>query len=171
MIACVCIPVCFGVAGPGCKRRMASPALNAHGARGFQERGSPISINRDRGREESLTSSLSIRCPCFSLLLGRALTCPCLRLFHSLAAASLALTSAHNGPASANRSAGPLPWSRSTVMEFALHELLNGGQLAPNVEGAPPCGLFRRHRTGSLTCRMATSSALSDTTSAALLRR
>jgi hypothetical protein len=28
----------------------------------------------------------------------------------------------------------PLPWTRSTVMEFALHELVNGGQLAPNVE-------------------------------------
>jgi hypothetical protein len=31
----------------------------------------------------------------------------------------------------------PLPWTRSTVMEFALHELVNGGQLAPNVEGSP----------------------------------
>jgi hypothetical protein len=32
----------------------------------------------------------------------------------------------------------PLPWTRSTVMEFALHELVNGGQLAPNMEGSPP---------------------------------
>jgi hypothetical protein len=32
----------------------------------------------------------------------------------------------------------PQPWNRSTVTEFALHELVNGGQLAPNVEGAPP---------------------------------
>jgi hypothetical protein len=32
----------------------------------------------------------------------------------------------------------PLPWPRSTTTEFALHELVNGGQLAPNVEGAPP---------------------------------
>jgi hypothetical protein len=31
-----------------------------------------------------------------------------------------------------------LPWNRLTVMEFALHELVNGGQLAPNVEGLPP---------------------------------
>jgi hypothetical protein len=31
-----------------------------------------------------------------------------------------------------------LPWSRSTVTEFALHELENGGQLAPNVDGQPP---------------------------------
>jgi hypothetical protein len=31
-----------------------------------------------------------------------------------------------------------LPWSRSSVMEFALCELVNGGLLAPNVEGAPP---------------------------------
>jgi hypothetical protein len=32
----------------------------------------------------------------------------------------------------------PLSWSRSTMTEFALRELVNGGQLAPNVEGAPP---------------------------------
>jgi hypothetical protein len=32
----------------------------------------------------------------------------------------------------------PLPWNRSTVSEFALHELMNGGQLVPNVEGSPP---------------------------------
>jgi hypothetical protein len=31
----------------------------------------------------------------------------------------------------------PLPWTRSTVMEFALNELVNGGQLAPNMEGSP----------------------------------
>jgi hypothetical protein len=32
----------------------------------------------------------------------------------------------------------PLLWSRSSVTEFALNELVNGGQLAPNVEGSPP---------------------------------
>jgi hypothetical protein len=32
----------------------------------------------------------------------------------------------------------PLPWTRLTVTEFALRELVNGGQLVPNVEGAPP---------------------------------
>jgi hypothetical protein len=32
----------------------------------------------------------------------------------------------------------PLPWHRSTVTEFALNELVNGGQLAPNVDGQPP---------------------------------
>jgi hypothetical protein len=32
----------------------------------------------------------------------------------------------------------PHPWSRSTVTELALNELVNGGQLAPNVEGQPP---------------------------------
>jgi hypothetical protein len=32
----------------------------------------------------------------------------------------------------------PLPWGRLTVTEFALRELVNGRQLAPNVEGAPP---------------------------------
>jgi hypothetical protein len=31
----------------------------------------------------------------------------------------------------------PLSWHRSTVTEFALHELENGGQLAPNVDGQP----------------------------------
>jgi hypothetical protein len=32
----------------------------------------------------------------------------------------------------------PLPWSRSTVTRFALSELVNGGQLAPNVDRLPP---------------------------------
>jgi hypothetical protein len=32
----------------------------------------------------------------------------------------------------------PLPWHHSTVTDFALHKLVNGGQLAPNVEGRPP---------------------------------
>jgi hypothetical protein len=32
----------------------------------------------------------------------------------------------------------PLPWNRSTVTRFALSELVNGSQLAPNVEGQPP---------------------------------
>jgi hypothetical protein len=32
----------------------------------------------------------------------------------------------------------PLPWHRSTVTEFALNELVNGGQLALNVDGQPP---------------------------------
>jgi hypothetical protein len=32
----------------------------------------------------------------------------------------------------------PLSWHRSTVMEFALNELVNGGQLASNVDGQPP---------------------------------
>jgi hypothetical protein len=32
----------------------------------------------------------------------------------------------------------PLSWHRSTVTEFALHELENGGQLAPNLDGQPP---------------------------------
>jgi hypothetical protein len=31
----------------------------------------------------------------------------------------------------------PLPWPRSTVTALALHELENGGQLAPNVDGQP----------------------------------
>jgi hypothetical protein len=32
----------------------------------------------------------------------------------------------------------PLTWPRSTVTEFSLHELKNGGQLAPNGDGQPP---------------------------------
>jgi hypothetical protein len=32
----------------------------------------------------------------------------------------------------------PLPWPHSTVTVFALHELQNGGQLAPNMDGQPP---------------------------------
>jgi putative alpha-1,2-mannosidase len=31
----------------------------------------------------------------------------------------------------------PLPWPRSTVREFALHELENGGQLALNLGWQP----------------------------------
>jgi hypothetical protein len=31
----------------------------------------------------------------------------------------------------------PVPWSRSTVTRLALGELVNGGQLAPNVDGQP----------------------------------
>jgi hypothetical protein len=29
----------------------------------------------------------------------------------------------------------PHSWNRSSVTDFALYELVNGGQLAPNVEG------------------------------------
>jgi hypothetical protein len=32
----------------------------------------------------------------------------------------------------------PLPWNRSMVTRFALSELVNGGQVAPNMEGQPP---------------------------------
>jgi hypothetical protein len=32
----------------------------------------------------------------------------------------------------------PLPWSHSTVTRFALSELVNGSQLAPNMDGQPP---------------------------------
>jgi hypothetical protein len=32
----------------------------------------------------------------------------------------------------------PLLWPRSTVTTFALHELANGGHLAPNMDGQPP---------------------------------
>jgi hypothetical protein len=36
----------------------------------------------------------------------------------------------------------PLSWHRSTVTDFALNELVNGGQLAPNVEGQPPAWII-----------------------------
>jgi hypothetical protein len=32
----------------------------------------------------------------------------------------------------------PLPWPRSMVTEFELHELENSSQLVPNVDGQPP---------------------------------
>jgi hypothetical protein len=35
----------------------------------------------------------------------------------------------------------PLPWPRSTVTEFVLHELESGGQLALNVDGQPPASI------------------------------
>jgi hypothetical protein len=40
-------------------------------------------------------------------------------------------------PPESNQVLDPLPWHRSTVTEFVLHELENGGQLAPNVDGQP----------------------------------
>jgi hypothetical protein len=64
-----------------------------------------------------------------------------------------------------------LPWPRLTVTAFTLHELENGGQLAPNVYGQTRRGSSRRWRTGSPTHRSATSSASSTSTSAASRRR
>jgi hypothetical protein len=58
-----------------------------------------------------------------------------------------------------------LPWSRSIVTRFALSELVNGGQLAPNVDGQPQRGSSHQRWTGSPTRRSATSSASSATTS------
>jgi hypothetical protein len=81
----------FSTVGPTCQRQTMSPAVNGRGARGSRERGSPRSINHERGRSESLTLPLSICCPCFLLFPpGCALPwlCPC--SFHPRAAASLA---------------------------------------------------------------------------------
>jgi hypothetical protein len=36
----------------------------------------------------------------------------------------------------------PLQWNRSMVTQFALNELVNSGQLAPNVEGQPPAWII-----------------------------
>jgi hypothetical protein len=36
----------------------------------------------------------------------------------------------------------PLPWHLSRVTEFALNKLVNGGQLAPNVDGQPPAWII-----------------------------
>jgi hypothetical protein len=41
-------------------------------------------------------------------------------------------------PAQSIQVLDPLSWPRSTVTEFALHELENGGQPAPNMSGQPP---------------------------------
>jgi hypothetical protein len=35
MIARACVPDRFGVVGPSCRQRAATPTVNAHGARGF----------------------------------------------------------------------------------------------------------------------------------------
>jgi hypothetical protein len=104
MIARACTSSRFGTVGPVYQRQARSPAVNAHGARGFRECGSPRSINRERGRGESLTSSLSVRCPCFLLLLpGCAPPCPRPRSFHPRVVGSLYSAFACNGPASAHR--------------------------------------------------------------------
>jgi hypothetical protein len=52
----------------------------------------------------------------------------------------------------------PLPWNHSMVTKFALNELVNGGQLAPNMEGSPSAwivpsydyvvGFIRHHERG-----------------------
>jgi hypothetical protein len=91
------------------------------------------------GEGESLTSSLSICCPCLALLLsGRTLPCPRPRSFRSCAATSLAFRlSPAMAPPQPIIVLDPLSWPRSTVMPFALNELVNGGLLAPNMEGAP----------------------------------
>jgi hypothetical protein len=81
----------FSTVGPVCQRRTMTPAVNGCGARGSRESGSLRSINCGRGRDESLTSPLSICRPCFlPFLTGCAL--PWLRpcSFHPHAAVSLA---------------------------------------------------------------------------------
>jgi hypothetical protein len=119
--------------GPVCQRQTKSPAVNALGARG-----SPRSINRERGRGESLTSSLSIRCPC-----------PCFSFpaEHLLVFAPVRFVLAPPLPLPSGFHLqwfrlNPLSWPRSMVTPFALNELVNGGLLAPNVEGAPPAWII-----------------------------
>jgi hypothetical protein len=77
----------------------------------------------------------------------------------------------------------PLSWHHSTVMDFALNELVNGSQLAPNVEGQPPAWIvppavdrepnpsfdyvvsFIRHHERGFTTDYATTTGWSCTTS------
>jgi hypothetical protein len=159
----------FSTVGPVCQRQTISPAVNARGAHGSWERGSPRSINRGRGRSESLTSPLSIRRPCFFPFLPSC-AIPWLRprSFCPRAAASLAFQlSSAMAPRQPIVVLEPLPWTRSTVTLFALNELVNGGLLAANVKGAPRRGSSRRRRTGSPTRRTGMLSASSGCTSAA----
>jgi hypothetical protein len=66
MIAHACVRGHFGATGLADQRRMALPAFNVRGTRSSRERGSPRSINRGKGKGESLTSPLSIHCFRFS---------------------------------------------------------------------------------------------------------
>jgi hypothetical protein len=78
----------------------------------------------------SLTSSLSTRCPLL-LTFASWLRAPLLSPAARFAPTAMA-------PPQPILVLDPLPWNRSMVTEFALHELVNGSQLAPNVEGSPP---------------------------------
>jgi hypothetical protein len=80
MIAHARAPDCFSSVGPAGQRQTVSPAVNARGVCGSQERGSPRSINCRRGRGESLTSLLSFHVLASCLLPGRAFpqSRPCL---------------------------------------------------------------------------------------------
>jgi hypothetical protein len=91
MIAHAHSPNHFSTVGPACQRQTMSPAVNARSVRGSRECGSPRYINRERGRDESLTLTVSIRCPCF-LLFTPVCALPWLRpcSFHPRAATSLA---------------------------------------------------------------------------------
>jgi hypothetical protein len=59
MIAHARVRGLFSVVGPDGRRLMALPAFNRRGARSSRERGSPRSINRGKGKGESLNSPLS----------------------------------------------------------------------------------------------------------------
>jgi hypothetical protein len=126
-----------GVVGPAGQRRMALPAFNGHGAWGSWGRGSPRSINRGKGKGESLTSPLSIHRSC-CLPSPRPRALPILVLLASISIRRL--PSFPLLPAMAPPQPivvlEPLPWTWLTVMLFALNELVNGGLLAPTGEGA-----------------------------------
>jgi hypothetical protein len=73
MIAHACVPGRFSAVGPAGQRWMALFAVNVRGARSFWERDSPGSINHGKGKDESLTSPLSLCRFASYLLPGRAL--------------------------------------------------------------------------------------------------
>jgi hypothetical protein len=105
MITCARTSGHFSSVGPVCQRRTRSPAVNACGACGSQERGSPRSINCERGRGESLTSPLRIRRPvsCLPFLAVRFLGFAPAR-FVLAPPSSLLSILAHDGSAADNRS-------------------------------------------------------------------
>jgi hypothetical protein len=60
VVAHVCVHDRFCAVGPASQQHMALPAFSMCGVRSSQERGSPRSINRGKGKGEPLTSPLSI---------------------------------------------------------------------------------------------------------------
>jgi hypothetical protein len=88
------------------------------------------------GRGEFFTSTLSVHRPCLLHFRFRAPRTPSSRV--AFASSPRAPSPTIMAPPQSIIVIDPLPWPRSTVMAFALHELENAGQLAPNVDGQPP---------------------------------
>jgi hypothetical protein len=123
------------------------------------------------GRESSLPQHLAPIAPRLSCFCSRAPRALSFSLSVRRSSRFRSLPPTTMAPPQSIHVLDPLPWHRSMVTEFALHELENGGQLAPNVDGQPRHGSSRRRRIGSPIRRTATSSASSATMSVASRRR